>query len=167
MIFFMFQKVIFLSVVIFIYYYYLTTYMLIKSRFLLHSHTVILLEWTFRKWVILILPSSIVIGIHRNPKQKEVLKSCEGFDIIQFILSDRHLDRAWQSLRHILDKVKQWHFHITSNTFMWPKYMQGLKRAILAIFQTGLGWRCTVSMALKNPLQDFKNYFCIWVPMNS
>ena len=40
-------------------------------------------------------------------------------------------------------------------------YMQGLKSAILAIFQTGLGWQCTVSAALKNPSKDFKNYFCI------
>ena len=38
--------------------------------------------------------------------------------------------------------------------------MQGLKSAILAIFQNGLGWLCPVSAALKNPLQEFKNYFC-------
>ena len=38
--------------------------------------------------------------------------------------------------------------------------MQGLKSAILAIFQTGLGWLCPVGSALKNPSQDFKNYFC-------
>ena len=36
--------------------------------------------------------------------------------------------------------------------------MKGLKSAILAIFQTGPGWPCTVSAALKNPSQDFKNY---------
>ena len=40
--------------------------------------------------------------------------------------------------------------------------MRGLKSAILAIFQTGLGWLCPVSAALKNPLQEFKNYFCFW-----
>ena len=34
--------------------------------------------------------------------------------------------------------------------------MQGLKSAILAIFQTWLGWPCTVSAAFKNPSQDFK-----------
>ena len=39
--------------------------------------------------------------------------------------------------------------------------MQGLKSAILAFFQTGPGWPCTVSAALKNPSQDFKNSFCI------
>ena len=39
--------------------------------------------------------------------------------------------------------------------------MQGLKIAILAIFQTGLGWRCPFSAALKNPLLDSKNHFCI------
>jgi hypothetical protein len=85
--------------------------------------------------------------------------------MIQFILSDKHLARAGWSLIRILDKVKLWHFHITSNEVMWSKifsnYMQGLKSAILAIFLTGLGWPCTVSAALKNPPQDFKNYFCI------
>ena len=48
---------------------------------------------------------------------------------------------------------------------MWPKkfsnYMQGLKSAILAIFQTGPGWPCTVSAALKNPSQDFKIIFAL------
>ena len=38
--------------------------------------------------------------------------------------------------------------------------MQGLKSAILAILQNGLGWLCLVSAALKNPLQEFKNSFC-------
>ena len=36
-------------------------------------------------------------------------------------------------------------------------FMQGLKSAILAIFQNGLG--CPVSAALKNPSQEFKNSF--------
>ena len=39
-------------------------------------------------------------------------------------------------------------------------YMQGLKSAFLEIFQTGPGWPCPVSTAIKNPLLDFKNYFC-------
>ena len=39
--------------------------------------------------------------------------------------------------------------------------MQGLKSAILAIFQNGLGWLCPVSAALKNPSQEFKNYFFV------
>ena len=34
--------------------------------------------------------------------------------------------------------------------------MQGLKSAILAILQSGWGWPCTISTALKNPSQDFK-----------
>jgi hypothetical protein len=46
---------------------------------------------------------------------------------------------------------------------MWPKifsnYMQGLKGAILAIFQTRPGWPCTGSGALKNPSQDLKKIF--------
>ena len=39
--------------------------------------------------------------------------------------------------------------------------MQGLKSAILAIFQRGPGWPCAVSAALKNPSVDLKNSFCI------
>ena len=29
------------------------------------------------------------------------------------------------------------------------------------IFQTGLGWPCTVSVALENPSKDFKNIFAL------
>ena len=39
--------------------------------------------------------------------------------------------------------------------------MQGLKSAILAIFQTGPEWPSTVSAALKNPSQNFKNHFAL------
>jgi hypothetical protein len=46
-----------------------------------------------------------------------------------------------------LDKVKKWHFNSTSNEVIWPKKisnsMHGSTSAILAIFQTGLGWPCT------------------------
>ena len=38
--------------------------------------------------------------------------------------------------------------------------MQGLKSAILAIFQNWLGWLCPVSAAPKNPSQESKNSFC-------
>ena len=38
--------------------------------------------------------------------------------------------------------------------------MQGLKSAILAICQNGLGWLCPVGAAIKNPLQESKNSFC-------
>ena len=38
-------------------------------------------------------------------------------------------------------------------------YMQGLKSAILAIFQKWPGWPCPVSMALKSPSLNFKNSF--------
>ena len=75
------------------------------------------------------------------------------------------MDRAEWSLRHFLDKFKQWHFHSPSYEVICLKkisnYMQGLKSVILAIFQTGLGWLCPVSLALKNPSVDFKNYFCL------
>jgi hypothetical protein len=48
---------------------------------------------------------------------------------------------------------------------MWSKkkfnFMQGIKSAILAIFQNGLGWLCPVSVALKNPSQDLKILFVL------
>ena len=75
------------------------------------------------------------------------------------------MDGAGRSLRHFFDKVRKWHFHSTSNEVIWPKKftnsMHGSKSAILAIFPTGPGWPGTVSAALKNPSQDFKNYFCL------
>ena len=43
--------------------------------------------------------------------------------------------------------------------------MQGLKSAILAIFQNELGWLCPVSAALKNPLHEFI-FFLFLVPIN-
>ena len=106
-----------------------------------------------------------LLGIHRNPTQKEFLKTKQGIlEIIQFILSDKHLDGAGRSLRHFLDEFKHWHFHSPSNEVIWLKkisnYMQGLKSAILAIFQTGPEWPCPVSTALKNPSLDFKKKFC-------
>ena len=44
------------------------------------------------------------------------------------------------------------------------------KKCHLAIFQTGPGWLGTVSAALKNPSQDFKDSFCFgcrWFPTNA
>ena len=37
--------------------------------------------------------------------------------------------------------------------------MQGLKSAILSIFQNGQGWLCPVSAALKIPWQEFNFRF--------
>ena len=49
----------------------------------------------------------------------------------------------------------------TSNEYIWPQkfsiFMHGLKSAILAIFQRGLGWPCPVSAALKNASWHLKN----------
>jgi hypothetical protein len=56
-------------------------------------------------------------------------------------------------VRLVLDKVTWWHFQSTSKEVIWSKqflnYMHGLKSAILAIFQKGLGWPYPVSLALK------------------
>jgi hypothetical protein len=45
-------------------------------------------------------------------------------------------------------------------------FMQGLKSAILAIFQNGLERLCPVSAAPKNSSQEFKKFFLFWVPIN-
>ena len=62
---------------------------------------------------------------------------------------------------HIWEKITKWHIHSASKEDIWPKKnsnsMQGLKSAILAIFQRGPGWP---SAAFKNPPLDLKNYFC-------
>ena len=51
-----------------------------------------------------------------------------------------------------MEKVKEWNFNSTLNEVIWPKRfsnsMHELKSAILAIFQTGAGWPCTVIFAL-------------------
>ena len=39
--------------------------------------------------------------------------------------------------------------------------MQGLKSAILAIFQSGLGWLCPVSIAVNNPSQELNFFFVL------
>ena len=58
-------------------------------------------------------------------------------EIIQLILLDKDLDGAGHSLRHILDKVNRWHFHITSNEVMWSNffsnYIKGFKSAIWTV----------------------------------
>ena len=41
--------------------------------------------------------------------------------------------------------------------------MQGLKSAILAIFQDGLRWLCPVSLALNNPSQELNFVFVLGV----
>ena len=56
--------------------------------------------------------------------------------------------------------VTWWHFQSISKEVIWSQkclnYMHGLKSAILAVFQNGLGWLGPVSAALKNPSQEFK-----------
>ena len=54
---------------------------------------------------------------------------------------------------HILDKVKLCHFKWSHEPKKFSNYMQGLKSAILAIFQTGRDGQI-VSAALKNPISD-------------
>ena len=60
-----------------------------------------------------------------------VFESQRGIlEIIQFILSDKHLDRAGQSLIHFLDKFKQWHFHSPSNEVIWLKRISNYMHAL-------------------------------------
>ena len=143
-----------------------------------HFHCMVTLSFyqiePYKKGPFLVLPFSIA----RNslaPNAKRIFEILWGIvEIIQFILSAMQLDGARQSLRHFLDKVKEWHFNSTSNEVILPKKfsnsMHGSKSAILAIFQTGPGWPGTVSAALKNPSVDFKNSFCFgcrWFPGNT
>ena len=140
----------------------------------LYSHTVILSDWTFRKWG---LSNFAVQHCYKfiGTITKRIFEILWGIlEIIQFILSNKHLDGAGQSLRIFWKKSK-------NDTLIAPQMksfgqkknlnsMHRSKSAILAIFQTGPGWPCTVSAALKNPSQDFKNSFCIgcqWIPINA
>ena len=84
------------------------------------------------------------------------------FEIIQFFhFYPLFLALGW-SLRHVLDKILLWHFQSTLKEIIWTKiflnYMHGLKSAILAIFQRGLGWLCPVSKALKNASSGADEY---------
>ena len=79
-----------------------------------------------------------------HPKQKEFFKCYDAFlkNPIYPLLSAALA--LGGNLRHFLDKVTWWHFQSTSKeVFIWLKfflnYMHGLKSAILAIFQKGLG----------------------------
>ena len=63
-----------------------------------------------------------LLGIHRNPKQKD-------FSILVLALG--------QILRHILDKVTEWHFHSTSNEVIWLKKIKlqsGVKKCYFGNF---------------------------------
>jgi hypothetical protein len=63
--------------------------------------------------------------IHRKHTQKRIFEILRWIlEIIQSILSDKHLDEAEWSLRHFLNKVKEWHFNSTSNEVIWPKKFQ-------------------------------------------
>ena len=76
---------------------------------------------SLKKWGL----SNFAFSIARNsttPYEKRIFEILRGIlEIIQFILSDKHLDGAGRSLRHYLDKVRKWHFHSTSNEVIWPK----------------------------------------------
>ena len=58
-------------------------------------HTVILPDWILKKTGVSLILPFITLGTHRNPKQKELLKSCEGF--LRAALSGHgHLDPFWK-----------------------------------------------------------------------
>ena len=117
-----------------------------------------------KKGHFLILPSSSARN-SQELKTKRIFQIQRGIleiiQFIQFIHLEKHLDGAWDTFGK---KITQWHFHSASKEDIWPKNfsnsMQGLKSAIMAIFQRGPGWPCPVSTALKNPSLDLKNSFC-------
>ena len=71
--------------------------------------------------------------------------------LLRFIHLDKHLVRAWNI---VWIKSQNETFSALQMKAFGPKkkkkIMQGLKSAILAIFQNGLRWLCPVSAALKN-----------------
>ena len=71
-----------------------------------------------------------------------------------FIINLSTFKALERSLRHVWDKVTWWYFQSISKEVIWSKiflnYMHGLKSAVLAIFQRGLGWPSPVSGAFKN-----------------
>ena len=78
---------------------------------------------------------------------------------IPFHHFDKHLDGAWDTF---WIKSRNGTFSALQMKAFGPKkmnFMQGLKSAILAIFQSGLGWLCPVSPVLNNPSQELKKYF--------
>ena len=61
---------------------------------------------------------------------------------IQFILSANYLDRAGWSLRHFLNKFKQWHFHSPSNEVIYFKKIKlhaGVKKRHFGNFSARAG----------------------------
>jgi hypothetical protein len=52
-------------------------------------------------------------------------------------------------------------YHFKGRPKKFSNYMQGSKSAILAIFQTGMGWPCTVSAALRIPHRISKKFFAL------
>ena len=89
-----------------------------------------------KKWPCLVLSFGIVRD-SQDPRTKRIFEiPCGILEIIPRFMLRKALGR---SLRQILDKVTKSHFQSTSNKIIWPpkksKSMQGLKSAILAIFQ--------------------------------
>ena len=138
-------------------------------------YTVILPDWTLKKWSLSNFPFQHCYKFIGTINNFFFLKSCEGSlrysNLSSQISTWTELYEAWDIFwitskngTLIAPQLKSFGPKKISNS------MGGSKSAILAIFQTGLGWPCTVSAALKNPSQDFKNSFwimCWWIPSNA
>ena len=110
----------------------------------------------------------VLLGIHRNSKQKELFRSTQGF------LRQSNLSTWKNTWMELGTKITERHFYSASKEDIWPNKisdsMQGLKSAILTILHRGPGWPCPVSVALKNPSLDLKISFCfmfLWTPSNA
>ena len=83
--------------------------------------------------------------------------------MIQFILSDKYLNGAGRSLRHFLDKVKEWHFNSTSNEVIWPKKFQipcmDQKVSFWQFFRQGRDGHARLFRPLRIPLRISKILF--------
>ena len=59
-----------------------------------------------------------------------------------FIRMDKHLDGAW-GLRHIMNKISQWHFHSISNEGIWYKKIKlhaRIKKSHFGNFSKTANW---------------------------
>ena len=106
-----------------------------------------------------------MLEIHRNPKQKEFLKSCEGF-LRAALPGHGHPGPFWKIAKMALfDPCMEFgNFlgQMTSFEVLWKlfDFIQKMSQVPSNSVQV-LIWENKLDY-LKNPSQDFKNYFCLW-----
>ena len=113
------------------------------------NHTVILQYWTLKKGLALNLCLPALLRIHRNTKQKEFLKSCEGLS--RTILTGHGL----AAIPALSQKLPKWHFLIPEcnweffgpNDFIWKAmkvpcfdFIQNMSQALSKCLSERINW---------------------------